>query len=53
MLRASERLIGVTEVAFVELSGGLAKLRPLIFQSDYEVLADLDRKVNEGYQSTV
>jgi hypothetical protein len=35
MLSTSERLIGVTEVGFVELSGGLAKLKPLIFQSDY------------------
>jgi hypothetical protein len=35
ILSVSERLIGVTEVAFVELSGGLEKLSPLIFQSDY------------------
>jgi hypothetical protein len=28
--------MGVTEVGFVEPSGGLAKLKPLIFQSDYE-----------------
>jgi hypothetical protein len=32
--RTSERFIGVTEEAFVELSGGLVKLSPLIFQSD-------------------
>jgi len=36
ILRTSERLMGVTDVGFVELSGGLAKLRPLIFQSDFE-----------------
>lgn len=35
MLRASERLMGCTEVGFVEFSGGLEKAKPLIFQSDY------------------
>lgn len=28
--------MGVIEEAFVELSGGLAKLKPLTFQSDCE-----------------
>jgi hypothetical protein len=34
MFRVSERLIGVTDEGFVEPSGGLEKLNPLIFQSD-------------------
>lgn len=42
IFRTSERLIGVTEVGLVELSGGLAKLSPLIFQSDCNELVKVE-----------
>lgn len=46
MFRVSERLMGVTEEGFVEPSGGLEKLNPLIFQSDCKRSANVLKHMN-------